>query len=75
MTQHLFILTGASRGMGAAIAEQLLQPGHRLLCLSRHVNQTLASHAQAAGIVCEQWAADLALPIEVAASALDELRP
>lgn len=67
MTQHLFILTGASRGMGAAIAEQLLQPGHRLLCLSRHVNEGLGTRAQAAGVVCEQWAADLAQPTEAAA--------
>ena len=67
MTQHLFILTGASRGMGAAIAEQLLQPGHRLLCLSRHVNAPLAARAQGAGVVCEQWAIDLALPTEAAA--------
>ena len=67
MTQHLFILTGASRGMGAAIAEQLLQPGHRLLCLSRHVNAPLAARAQGAAVVCEQWAIDLALPTEAAA--------
>ena len=67
MTQHLFILTGASRGMGAAIAEQLLQPGNRLLCLARHINEPLTSKAQAAGVVCEQWAVDLALPTEAAA--------
>ncbi len=68
-TQHLFILSGASRGMGAALAEQLLQPGHRLLCLSRHLNPTLATRAQSAGVVCEQWAVDLALPVEAAARA------
>ncbi|MFN5167955.1 MAG: SDR family NAD(P)-dependent oxidoreductase [Pseudomonadota bacterium] len=32
---HLTILTGASRGLGRAIAEQRLQPGHRLLTISR----------------------------------------
>ena len=31
MTRQLFILTGASRGMGAAMAEQLLAPAHVLL--------------------------------------------
>ena len=36
MKQHLYILTGASRGMGLAMAKQLLQPGHTLLCISRH---------------------------------------
>ncbi len=50
--------------MGAAIAEQLLQPGYRLLCLSRHVNAPLAARAQSAGVVCDQWAIDLALPTE-----------
>ena len=67
MTQQLFILTGASRGMGAAIAEQLLQPGHRLLCLSRHVSEPLFARAQAAGVVCDQWSVDLAHPIDAAA--------
>ncbi|MGD7438091.1 SDR family oxidoreductase, partial [Ralstonia pseudosolanacearum] len=34
----LFILTGASRGLGAALAEALLQPGHRLVCVARGDN-------------------------------------
>jgi NAD(P)-dependent dehydrogenase (short-subunit alcohol dehydrogenase family) len=38
---HLYILTGASRGMGWAMAQQLLQPGHHLLCLSRNIQPTL----------------------------------
>ncbi len=29
MEQHLYILTGGSRGMGLAMAEQLLQPEGR----------------------------------------------
>ena len=69
MTQHLFILTGASRGMGAAIAESTAAAGP-LPRLSRHVKRgALAARAQTAGVVCEQWAADLALPIEAAARA------
>ncbi len=32
----LTILTGASRGLGAAIAEQLSQRGAALLTMSRH---------------------------------------
>ena len=60
-SQHLTILTGASRGMGLAMAQQLLAAGHRLLCLSRNTNPTLASPA------CEQWAVDLADPAPVAA--------
>lgn len=57
---HLYIVTGASRGMGLALARQLLSPAHRLLCLSRHVNDTLAEQARAAGASCEQWCQDLA---------------
>jgi NAD(P)-dependent dehydrogenase (short-subunit alcohol dehydrogenase family) len=60
MTRHLYILTGASRGMGLAMAEQLLQPGHALLCISRHDNPNLASAAQKAGVPLTQWRQDLA---------------
>ena len=56
---HLFILTGASRGMGRALAEQLLQPGHRLLTLSRHVRGDLSAKAHAAGAELTQWSVDL----------------
>ena len=65
MTQHLYIVTGASRGMGAAIAEQLLVRGHRLLGISRRTNPQLAQVADAAGADCEQWEADLAQPAAV----------
>lgn len=59
--RHLYIVTGTSRGMGAAMARQLLAPEHLLLCLSRQHNAALDAPA------CEQWAVDLARPIEVAA--------
>jgi benzil reductase ((S)-benzoin forming) len=60
MSKHLYILTGASRGMGLAMAEQLLQPNHLLLCISRHGNDALTAQAQARGISLLQWQADLA---------------
>lgn len=60
-TQHLTILTGASRGMGLGLAQQLLAAGHRLLCLSRNANPALVAPA------CEQWTVDLADPAPVAA--------
>jgi len=61
MTPHsLTILTGASRGMGHAMAEQLLQPGAHLLCISRHTSADLAALAQERGARLEQWSADLA---------------
>ncbi|NQW94261.1 MAG: SDR family NAD(P)-dependent oxidoreductase [Polaromonas sp.] len=61
MTQHLFILTGASRGMGLAMARQLLLPGNTLLCISRSANETLAVQAKQAGAILLQWMQDLAL--------------
>lgn len=61
MIQHLFILTGASRGMGLAMARQLLQPGNMLLCISRSANETLAVQAKQAGANLLQWTQDLAL--------------
>ncbi|WP_354441345.1 SDR family NAD(P)-dependent oxidoreductase [Ottowia thiooxydans] len=57
--QHLFILTGASRGMGRAMAEQLLAPGHTLLCISRGVSDPLQSLADKTGARLTQWSADL----------------
>lgn len=66
MSDHLFILTGASRGMGAAMARQLLQPGHVLLCLSRHTDDALTAEAARLGVRCEQRAIDLAQPAEAA---------
>jgi benzil reductase ((S)-benzoin forming) len=59
MTQHLTILTGASRGMGLAMAEQLLDAGHDLLCISRKHNDALGLRATNAGRRCEQWGQDL----------------
>ena len=60
MTQHLYILTGASRGMGLAMAEQLLQAGHSLLCISRQTNDALTALAHTSGATLTQWSQDLA---------------
>lgn len=67
MNDHLYIITGASRGMGLAIAEQLLKPGNFLLCISRQVNESLATYARAAGAGLEQWPLDLDHTVEAAA--------
>ncbi|WP_046111644.1 SDR family NAD(P)-dependent oxidoreductase [Aquincola tertiaricarbonis] len=56
---HLFIVTGSSRGMGAAMAQQLLQAGHTVLGIARAANPQLTG--------AEQWQADLAQPLDVAA--------
>ena len=58
-TQDLTILTGASRGMGLAMARQLLGPGRVLLCLSRHVNPELEHEARAEGLHRWQWGQEL----------------
>src|SRR3954464_4950299 len=57
---HLTILTGASRGMGFAMAQQLLAAGHDLLCISRKPAEALAADAKRLGRKCEQWPQDLA---------------
>jgi benzil reductase ((S)-benzoin forming) len=60
MDTHLTIVTGASRGLGRAIAELLAsQPGQQVLGLSRQ--------APAAPPGIEQWPVDLADPLPVAA--------
>ena len=71
--QTLTILTGASRGMGLAMAQQLIQPGARLLCISRKSNPELQAQADAAGAVLEQWSADLADGAPVAQQLTDWL--
>jgi NAD(P)-dependent dehydrogenase (short-subunit alcohol dehydrogenase family) len=63
MHKHLIVLTGASRGLGAAMAEQLLKPSHRLLTISRHTADLWVVQ----GSDLEQWAMDLGDPAPVAA--------
>ncbi len=59
MTTHLFILTGASRGLGSAMARQLMANGHRLLCISRRSDPSLDSLAMQQACTLEQWSFDL----------------
>ena len=61
MNQHLIVVTGASRGMGLAMAQQLLKPGYTLLCISRKTNEALVEQAvQTDHVSLTQWACDLA---------------
>jgi benzil reductase ((S)-benzoin forming) len=64
---HLYILTGASRGMGLAMAQQLLAADHSLLCISRKPDDDLAAQAKAAHCRLEQWPLDLEHSREAAA--------
>jgi NAD(P)-dependent dehydrogenase (short-subunit alcohol dehydrogenase family) len=66
MKKHLTILTGASRGMGLALAEQLLAPDAVLLCISRGSSEALAQQAAACGAELLQWQADLSEAAPVA---------
>jgi benzil reductase ((S)-benzoin forming) len=60
MSRHLFVLTGASRGMGLAMASKLLKPGNTLICISRKTSDMLAREASASGATLLQWTQDLA---------------
>lgn len=64
--KRLYVLTGASRGMGAAMAQQLLATDHELLCISRNKSDALAAEAEAAGVRCDQWTIDLSQPLDAA---------
>ena len=66
MAQRLYIVTGHSRGLGAAIAAQLLRPDHVVIGLSRRGNETLAMAAATSGATLDQWSVDLADPLPVA---------
>ena len=66
MTEALYIVTGASRGMGEAMARQLLKPGHLVLGISRQVNAGLTELAQGSGAQLMQWPQDLALTLGAA---------
>lgn len=54
---HLYIITGSSRGLGAALVEQLAQPGHVVVGIARRLNPALQA---------QQWALDLADPLPAA---------
>jgi NAD(P)-dependent dehydrogenase (short-subunit alcohol dehydrogenase family) len=65
MTTSLTILTGASRGLGRAMAAQLLDRGGHLLTLQRRPDASLDAVAREHGATLEQWATDLAAPADV----------
>jgi NAD(P)-dependent dehydrogenase (short-subunit alcohol dehydrogenase family) len=66
MKKHLTILTGASRGVGLAMAQQLLTADVVLLCISRQTSDALTQQASACGAELLQWRADLSYAAPVA---------
>lgn len=60
MSKSLYIITGASRGIGAAVSEQLLAPDNTQLLIARGANAYLERTAAAKGLRLEQWQLDLA---------------
>lgn len=64
---ELVIITGASRGLGRAMAERLLDADRLLLAISRRPDAALAARAGERGAPLEQWALDLADGAGVAA--------
>ena len=64
---HLTIITGASRGLGAALAAQRLREGHQVLGLARGSQPALVGLAATQHATLVQWPVDLANPGPVAA--------
>ncbi|MDP5171416.1 MAG: (S)-benzoin forming benzil reductase [Bacteroidia bacterium] len=60
-----YLITGTSRGLGEALAYQLLDPKHRLICISRGENQKLVAAAAQRGCELHYHQLDL---VDVAAS-------
>ncbi|CAB3808381.1 Benzil reductase ((S)-benzoin forming) [Paraburkholderia caffeinitolerans] len=56
---HLIIITGTSRGIGAAMTRELLQPGNRLVCVSRSRNADLEESAASSGMTVSWHQQDL----------------
>ena len=67
---RLTIVTGASRGLGAALADALLEPGQRLICLARSPLPELEQRAKDQGCALDLLRVDLADPA-AAASVLE----
>jgi NAD(P)-dependent dehydrogenase (short-subunit alcohol dehydrogenase family) len=67
LAHDVTIVTGASRGLGRALAAQRLRAGHHVLTLARQPDDTLQAVADASGARLEQWPVDLSAPHDVAA--------
>ncbi len=57
---EVIIVTGASKGLGAAFVEQLLSPHRRVIGIARSANEALAASAKAKGAWLDWYLQDLA---------------
>ena len=60
--KNYFIITGASRGLGEALALNLLKEGNHLVCISRSSNPELIHAAKEKGVPLEYIEHDLSQP-------------
>ncbi|MCF8231069.1 MAG: (S)-benzoin forming benzil reductase [Bacteroidales bacterium] len=58
--KNVFIITGASRGIGAAIADELIDPANHLICSSRTKNKSLVEKAEQKGCTIDYYELDFA---------------
>ena len=70
---HIYIITGSSRGLGLAIAQQLLKPNHQLLCMARQASPQLDGLARTTASPLTQWTLDLTNGAEAALRLADWL--
>ena len=63
---RLAVVTGSSRGLGAALAARMLQRGDLVLGLARHASTELDTLARERGAQLQQWTLDLADPLPAA---------
>jgi sepiapterin reductase len=76
MAEQVVILTGASRGLGAAIAAELMGPQTRLICVARSKNDALEQAAKSSNAWLDYYLADLGEPLvaeELATSVCESL--
>lgn len=74
MSTALTIITGTSRGLGAALAAQCLRKGHTVLGVARSHNNALDELASRYGATVLQWHHDLAEPESAAWPLLEWLQ-
>ena len=56
---NLFIVTGASKGLGFSIAKRLLEKENQLVCISRNTNKELINLAKSKGVNLKYYEFDL----------------